>query len=85
MMYLISYDLMQPSQNYLMLTTELEILGADPILQSVWILRAENTTAEELFSRLRSLIDASDRLFVCRLSSERGARWQNLLTDLDRI
>ncbi len=88
MLYMISYDLMNPGQDYSKITEELERLGASKILYSQWVARLTNTSASKLRDYLFGFMDKNDRLFVCCLEAPRdGIFWsgQNLLSKIGNI
>lgn len=81
MLYMVSYDLEKSNQNYPLLWQELEALGAERVLRSQWILRANNTTEQDLLRRLSRHLDADDRILVTPIYIHRVA-WQNLMADI---
>lgn len=66
--YLVSYDLDKPGQDYPRLITELERLGAVRILYSEWIFRS-TSSAEQIRDWLW-FIDSNDMLLVVALTGE---------------
>ena len=78
--YLISYDLDKPGQDYPRLITELERLGAVKVLYSEWILRS-TSSAKEIRDWLKSFIDSNDMLLVVALTGE--AAWTSLMVSND--
>ena len=74
--YLISYDLDKPGQDYPRLVKELERLGAIRILYSEWIFRS-TSSAVEIRDWLKSFIDGNDMLLVVGLTGE--AAWTSLM------
>ncbi len=84
MLYIVSYDLNDPGQDYPKLITELEKLGAKRILFSQWGVRKTNTTAAKLRDHLSKFIDSNDRLLV--ISAESGS-WasKRLMTKLSAL
>lgn len=77
MVYLISYDLTRPGQEYEELWDGLESLGAQRLLRSQWAVKWFGSAAE-LNAHLRGLIDAKDRLLVNALGEH---AWTNLAVD----
>ncbi len=67
--YLLTYDLRQEadSHDYGPLIDELESLGAQKTLYSVWLIAVDNT-AKELHDHFQKYLDSNDRLFVLELT-----------------
>lgn len=78
--YLISYDLDKPGQDYPRLITELERLGAVKVLYSEWMFRS-TSSAKEIRDWLKSFIDSNDMLLVVALTGE--AAWTSLMVSND--
>jgi hypothetical protein len=78
MLYLISFDLNRPGQNYSELDAALVRLGARKVLYSQWVTRS-TSSAVQLRDYLRGCMDANDRVLVSSLDSA-WAGW-NLMTD----
>ena len=78
--YLVSYDLDKPGQDYPRLITELERLGAVRILYSEWIF-SSTSSAEQIRNWLKSFIDGNDMLLVVALTGE--AAWTGLMVSSD--
>ncbi len=64
MLYIISYDLNAPGQNYEPLYDALRDLGARRILASQWAVDRDNTSCRQLYSHLARYVDANDKLLV---------------------
>lgn len=65
--YLISYDLSKPEQDYEGLISAIEELdSAIRIQKSVWLVDT-NLDEKEIFRRLYRYIDSNDRIFICPL------------------
>lgn len=65
--YLISYDLLKPEQDYEGLISAIEELdSAIRIQKSVWLIDT-NLDEKEIFRRLYRYIDSNDRIFICPL------------------
>ena len=77
--YLISYDLDKPGQDYPRLVKELELLGAVRVLYSEWIFRSTSSPVE-IRDWLQSFIDSNDMLLVVALSE---AAWTGLMVTND--
>lgn len=78
--YLISYDLDKPGQDYPRLIGELERLGAVRVLYSEWVFRS-TSSAKEIRDWLKSFIDSNDMLLVVALTGE--AAWTSLMVSTD--
>lgn len=77
-LFYVAYDLDKPGQNYPNLWDELESLAAVRVQDSVWALRATDTTASELCKLLNTHVDKNDRLLV--VQSARSS-WFRLMAD----
>ena len=84
MLYSISYDLRAPGRDYKTLTDELARLGAKRILQSHWVARRNNTTAEGLRDHFKRFIDSNDRLMVIEIGGTGWASW-NIMADPNKM
>ncbi|MGA2631536.1 MAG: hypothetical protein ABSG54_15160 [Terriglobia bacterium] len=80
--YLISYDLDKPGQDYPRVIAELERLGAMKILYSEWILNSTDT-AVALRDHLSKFIDGNDMLLVAGLTGE--AAWTGLMVPAEKF
>jgi hypothetical protein len=80
MLYLVSYDLDKPVQNYPKLIEVLKGLGGREILRSDWLVPS-NLSPGDLFNKINGPggLDTNDRLFVGELHN--SAAWRNLLID----
>lgn len=81
--YMVSYDLLTPGQNYEGLWTELQRLKAKRILQSQWVIR-NSASAVVLRNHFQQFIDYNDRLFVNALDLQDWASW-NIRFDLNNL
>lgn len=63
---LITYELRLPSQSYQPLWNVLGGIGAQRVLESVWILRT-NSTPSALRDHLRVHLDSDDRILVTEM------------------
>lgn len=81
--YMVSYDLLTPGQNYEGLRNELQRLGAKRILLSQWVMR-NDASASALRNHFRQFIDTNDRLFVNAMDLQDWAGW-NILFDLNNL
>lgn len=69
MLYIISYDLNAPGQNYEPLYRALRDISATRILDSQWAANRANTSCQGLFEYLWPHMDANDKLLVTAPSS----------------
>jgi hypothetical protein len=76
--YKVSYDLLQPGQNYEGLYERLRQYNAVRIMLSEWVIRTNTLKAADIRDDLRRYIDTNDRLLVVGLTGE--AAWSGLLT-----
>jgi hypothetical protein len=68
--YMVSYDLHRPGQDYDDLIDELKLSRAWwHHLESTWLIYTDEN-AEELFHRLRPYLDGNDELLVMRVCDE---------------
>lgn len=77
MLYLISYDLRSPGQNYQKLYDHLASIRATRVLESVWLVADITGQAKPIADAVLRLIDANDRLLVAEVTSDTA--WYNLL------
>jgi len=61
--YVISYDLMSPGQNYNRVISRLKELGAKQTLLSTWVLR-HSASAIAIRDDLQKVVDTNDRLLI---------------------
>lgn len=80
--YLISYDLDKPGQDYPRIIQELERLRAVKILYSEWIFRSDSS-AEQIRDHLKGFVDSNDMLLVVTLTGE--AAWTSLMVTTDKF
>jgi hypothetical protein len=67
MVYLVSYDLNRPGQNYASIIGEIKKLGPFiPVLKSAWLVDTSRT-AIQIQDALYPVIDVTDRLFITRV------------------
>ncbi len=67
-LFLVSYDLLKPGQDYQSLFTALGNLGGRRVLLSAWVLRG-NQTATSLRDYLQAHIDQNDRMLVVQFDN----------------
>lgn len=77
-LYLVSYDLDKPGQDYPDLIARLEQLGAQRVLYSEWLL-VNSATSAAIRDDLLRFMDANDRILVAELKN--NAAWQRLMID----
>lgn len=71
MVYLITYDINKVVKNYEELYAAIKNISGDfqHPLESTWFVSTD-LPREEIYNRLRHLIDAKDRLFIIRMKGE---------------
>ncbi|MBQ6976344.1 MAG: hypothetical protein IJQ16_07310 [Selenomonadaceae bacterium] len=68
MVYLVSYDLNAPEQDYPKIIKAIETYDLHcRILKSQWLIFS-NRSAEQIFNHLSRFIDEDDELFVCEVT-----------------
>lgn len=72
--FIISYDLRQPGQNYPNLIPALSKMTACRCLQSVWLIEA-NMTSQALHNVIKAYMDQNDGLIVCEVVEHSPAGW----------
>jgi hypothetical protein len=82
MLYLVTYDLMKPGQNYDSLISTLRALRATRVLLSTWVLRS-NKTAGALRDEFKAHIDQNDRVLVAEMPGAWAA--YNALADINKV
>jgi len=75
-LYLISYDLDKPGQNYQQLINRLTQLGAKRVLYSQWLVTSA-ANAEAIRNDLLRFMDNNDRILVSELRNH--AAWKSLM------
>lgn len=63
MLYMVSYDLMKPGQDYKKLDNAIKLGGGVEILKSQWLLPS-TSKAVAIYGSLSPLVDSNDRLSV---------------------
>ena len=79
MLYLVSYDLVKPEQDYASLWTALKQAGAVRILYSEWLVSYANVTPKAVADYFIRYMDGNDRIFVTEVPS--NFAYRNLLAD----
>jgi CRISPR/Cas system-associated endoribonuclease Cas2 len=77
-LYLVSYDLDKPGQDYTDLIKRLQEFKAVRVLYSEWFL-SHTATAAQLRDDLLRFMDGNDRILVTELKN--SAAWQNLMIE----
>ena len=68
MVYLVSYDLNAPEQDYPQIIKAIETYDLNcRVLKSQWLIWS-NRSAEQIFNHLSRFIDDDDELFVCEVT-----------------
>ena len=87
--YLVSYDLDKPGQDYSDLITAIKALGGKQIgtrvskvLYSEWIVKT-NLSASQIYDALAPHIDSNDMLLIVGLTGE--AAWNRLMSSDDTV
>jgi hypothetical protein len=73
MLYMISYDLMTPGQNYKNLGDRIKATGGVEVLRSQWLVTSPGT-ADAVWRDLSGSVDNNDRLLVTELTHD--AQWR---------
>jgi hypothetical protein len=80
--FLISYDLDKPGQDYHRLIKELERLGAIKVLYSEWLFKS-TSSAVEIRDYLQGFVDANDMLLILGLTGV--AAWTKLMINNEAV
>lgn len=79
--YLISYDLNKPLQDYEGLISSIKSLGpCIEVLKSQWLVQSNNT-AEQIFKALDKFLDSNDRILVNELTLNNYGHWDTEVWD----
>lgn len=81
-LFIISYDLKPPGQEYRTLISALKQMGAKRVLKSQWAFMGARGRAEELRDTLMAFIDDNDRLLVTEV---RDWASYNLMSDPNNL
>lgn len=73
MLYMVSYDLMTPGQNYKKLDDRIKAAGGQEVLRSQWLVSSPGT-ANAVWAELSRSVDNNDRLLVTELTKD--AEWR---------
>ena len=80
-LYVVSYDLCKPEQDYPQLLEYLQLIGARRLLDSQWIVRS-GATRDAVYSGIRAHLDSNDALLVCLVGSAVGANLKHPLGEI---
>ena len=84
MLYVICYDLRQKTRKYNGFYEHLHDLGAQRVLERVWIVRRANTSVQSLRDSIKARMDDNDALLVTYLGNEDWGSW-NARVDLNKV
>lgn len=77
---LISYDLVDPGQNYDDVYDYMQkFIKARSPLESVWVVKT-NKTINKVRDELKGIVDKNDKILVVNIT-DRGAAWNNIDSD----
>lgn len=75
--YLVSYDLNSPVKDYSKVIPGIKQLGETyPVLKSQFLV-STNSTASDLMTSVRRLVDSNDDVFINRVTSDWAANMKN--------
>jgi hypothetical protein len=80
-LYLVSYNLSKPEDDYPQLVEYLNLIGARRVLFSQWIVRS-GATRDAVYNGIRVHLDSSDGLLVCLVDSAVGANLKSPLGEI---
>jgi hypothetical protein len=80
--FLISYDLDKPGQDYHRLIKELERLRAVKVLFSEWLFKS-TSSAVQIRDYLQGFVDANDMLLIVQLTG--AAAWTKLMINHEAV
>jgi hypothetical protein len=81
-LYMVSYDLDKPGQNYPALIKRLQEFLAQRILFSQWLM-VHTASPEAIRNDLQRFMDANDRIIVSELKNH--AAWQGLMISNEAV
>lgn len=74
--YLITYDLRKPGQDYSALYEAIKQLGDwQHPMESVWAVKTSFFTENDIYSQLRKMIDDNDYLFIVEITRQKYQGW----------
>lgn len=71
-LFLLTYDLRQPGQDYDKLTDAIKALDSNHIMQSVWLIKTDMERTD-LFNRLHGLITKNDEMALVEIKGQPSA------------
>jgi hypothetical protein len=80
-LYVVSYDLSQPEQQYPQLLEYLHLIGARRLLDSQWMVRS-GATRDAVYQGIRAHLDSNDALLVCLVGSAVGTNLKHPLGEI---
>jgi hypothetical protein len=80
-LYVVSYDLSKPEQEYPHLLDYLRLIGARRLLDSQWIVRS-GATRDTVYKGIRAHLDTNHALLVCLVGSAVGANLKHPLGEI---
>ncbi|HEY4054002.1 MAG TPA: hypothetical protein VGL74_09670 [Terriglobales bacterium] len=80
-LYLVSYDLNKPEQDYPELVDYLRLIGARKVLQSEWLVRS-GATRDAVYNGVKANLGSGDGLLVCLIQSAVGDNLANPLGEI---
>ena len=80
-LYVVSFDLAKPEQEYTQLMEYLQLLGARRLLDSQWMVRS-GATRDAVYKGIRAHLDTDDAVLVCLVGSAVGANLKHPLSEI---
>lgn len=80
-LYVVSYDLSKPEEDYPQLVEYLHLIGARRVLYSQWIVRT-GATRDAVYKGIRAHLGSNDGLLVCLVGSAVGANLKHPLNEV---
>ena len=80
-LYLVSYDLNKPEDNYPELVEYLTLIGARKVLESEWLVRS-GATRDAVYNGVKANLGNGDGLLVCLIQSAVGDNLANPLGEI---
>jgi hypothetical protein len=83
-LYLVSYDVVEgDSFDYEPFFASLKSMSGEKILQSAWVIPAENGSQDTIYNRIQPLVNFHDRILVIEIVG--AATWDKLLIEGERF